>query len=346
MRDTGANEPHQSDGSDRVVSLGDIPLHSTNLLSLLDEDGVIRYQSPSIARLCGFEQADLVDIPCTECFHPDDRDRVFSAFENVVSSDEFVVEAVEYRHLKADGTYLWVESVASSNPTSNGYYVINTRDISERKHHQKELERANERLQEFASVVSHDLRNPLAVAQGYLELAEGDAPTEHHTKISDALDRMATLIDSLLMNARGETRGVEVEPVDLSRLAETCWQNVVSKDATLHTDFDRPLNADPLHLTQLLENLFRNAIDHGRDDVAITLGALDDGFYVEDNGSGIPAAERGRIFEPGYTSSASGTGLGLSIVHQVVDSHQWSIQITESSSGGARFEITDAEFAQ
>lgn len=344
MNDSEEDKSRQSGGSASVISIENIPLHSTNLLSVLDGDGVIKYQSPSISRLCDFGQDDLVGVSCTECFHPDDRDRVFDAFKNVVSTDEFVIEAVEYRHLKGDGTYIWVESVASSNPMPDGNYVINTRDISERKRRQKELERANERLQQFANVVSHDLRNPIAVARGYLELAEETAPTGHHTKISDALDRMTALIDSLLTNARGETQGASLESIDLTRLAETAWQNIVSTDATLHADVGRPIYADPLHLTQLLENLFRNAIEHGRDDVVISVGKLDDGFYVEDDGPGIPDGVRDEIFDPGYTDSATGTGLGLAIVKQVVEMHDWKIRVTEGSAGGARFEVTGTEF--
>jgi PAS domain S-box-containing protein len=293
--------------------------------------------------LCGFTQADLVGTPCTECFHPDDRERVERAFENVVSSDGFVVEAVEYRHLAEDGSYIWVESVASSNPTPEGYYVINTRDISERKRQQKELERANERLERFVSVVSHDLRNPLAVAKGYLDLAEDAAPTVHHSKISAALDRMTTLIESLLTNARYESDELDLGPVELADLVATAWETVVSADATLRADVEGSIRADSVHLTQLFENLFRNAVEHGGDDVAIGVGDLENGFYVEDDGTGIPESARDGVFEAGYTDAGTGIGLGLSIVEGVVDAHGWDIRVTESAAGGARFEITGVE---
>ena len=327
------------------VSLEHIPLHSTNLLSLLDDRGIVRYQSPAIAHLCGFEQDELVGLSCTEVFHPDDHDAVYDAFKRVVSSEEFVVEAIEYRHLTADGTYTWVESVASSNPTPNGYYVINTRDVSEKKAQQTELESANERLEAFARVVSHDLRNPLGVAQGYLQMADEESPNDHHATVAAALDRMDTLIESLLSNARGDTHEPKIELVDLTRLGERCWNHIVHEAATLRTDVDRPIYADPLQLTQLFENLFRNAIEHGGEDVVITVGVLADGFYVEDDGTGIPEAERDRIVERGYSTSPNGTGLGLAIVQRVAESHEWRLDVTESTTGGARFELTGVEFA-
>ncbi|MGM7449659.1 PAS domain-containing protein, partial [Idiomarina sp. ST20R2A10] len=87
-----------------------IPLHSTNLLTVLDPDGVIRYESPSIERIFGFAQDDLVGEQVAEYFHPDDRDRVVEAFRTVVADDGDTVQSVEYRHERADGSYVWVES--------------------------------------------------------------------------------------------------------------------------------------------------------------------------------------------------------------------------------------------
>ena len=343
--DTDRNRRTDSpDTAAEMVSLRDIPLHSTSLLSLLDEDGIIWYQSPAIARLCGFEEDELVGVSCTAVFHPDDHDRVYDAFKNVVASEEFIIEAVEYRHQCVDGSYVWVESVASSNPTPDGYYVINTRDISEKKAQQKELERANERLESFARIVSHDLRNPLAVAQGYLEIAESESPNDNHATIETALGRMETLIESLLQSAFSETTSVELEAVVLADLAESCWANIVHDGATLDITADRRLRADVLGLTQLLENVFRNAVEHSQTGVAITVGQLEDGFYIEDDGPGVPQDAREHVFESGYSAGSGGTGLGLAIVQGVADAHGWRLQLTESTTGGARFAFTGVEF--
>ena len=126
--------------SETVSSLESVPLHSTDLLTLLDEMGIVRYESPAIERLYGFDQTALVGEPVADYFHPEDRQRVLDAFEAVVTADEHHVEAVEYRHRMADGSYRWIESVASANPTPEGNYVINSRDISERKQREQELD--------------------------------------------------------------------------------------------------------------------------------------------------------------------------------------------------------------
>jgi len=90
------------------------------------------------------------------------------------------------------------------------------RDITGRKRRERELERRNERLDEFASIVSHDLRNPLNVAAGRLELAREEHDSDHLEAVARAHDRMATLIDDLLTLAREGVDVESLEPVDLA----------------------------------------------------------------------------------------------------------------------------------
>ena len=90
----------------------------------------------------------------------------------------------------------------------------------------------------------------------------------------------------------------------------------------------------------------RNAVEHGGEDMTITVGELYDGFLVEDAGSGIPEDERDDVFDAGYSTSEDGTGFGLSIVKQVAEAHEWDIRVTEGSDGGARFEITGVGFTE
>jgi len=118
------------------------------------------------------------------------------------------------------------------------------------------------------------------------------------------------------------------------------WESLV-------TDNELQFEADTDRLEQLLENLFRNAVDHNRPDVTVRIGALEDetGFYVEDNGTGIPENEREQVFELGHSTDSNGTGFGLAIVAEIAAAHDWSITATESGNGGARFEVTTGEIA-
>ncbi|MFB6211929.1 MAG: PAS domain S-box protein [Halobacteriales archaeon] len=216
-------------------------------------------------------------------------------------------------------------------------------DISEQKQREEELIRQNERLEEFTSIVSHDLRNPLAILDSSLELAEQTGNAEDFDRCRRAIDRMDTLIEDLLTLARqGETVG-ELETVELAEQATKAWQNVATETAMLDTEADIEIQAAPDRLQQLLENLFHNAIEHGGDDVTVTVGRVGDGFYIEDDGRGIPAEDRERVFESGYSTAADGTGFGLAIVKEIVEAHGWSIEATESDEGGARFELHEVK---
>lgn len=214
------------------------------------------------------------------------------------------------------------------------------RDITDRKERERELKRKNERLEEFASVVSHDLRNPLSVASGRLELAREECDSDHLTAIGRAHDRMETLIEDLLAVAREGETTMELEEVDLADITARCWQNVNTGEATLHNDATHTIQADHTRLQQLLENLIRNAVEHGGPDVTIRIGDLANGLFIEDNGPGIPEDTRAQIFEAGYTTTAAGTGYGLQIVNEIAVAHGWKVTVTESTDGGARFEIT------
>jgi C4-dicarboxylate-specific signal transduction histidine kinase len=210
-----------------------------------------------------------------------------------------------------------------------------------RTQRERKIAQRNERLNEFASVVSHDLRNPMNVASAHAELARSvDDDEQHLDKIDESLHRMERLIEDLLARARGE-RDLEREAVELAATAREAWGGVDTAEASLAVADDASMDADPDRLTQLFENLFRNAIEHAGSDVTVRVGTCADGFYVADNGPGIPEDEREEVFEQGVTSSEDGTGYGLSIVADIVDGHGWSIAATESEHGGARFEITD-----
>ena len=208
----------------------------------------------------------------------------------------------------------------------------------------EQLRQTNERLDQFTSAVSHDLRNPLNVAEGRLELASEECDSDHLDPIGRALERMDTLITDLLALAREEKSATDRILIKPSLLAENCWRNVDTGDASIVTNIDRTIRADEGRLSQVFENLIRNAVEHGGGEVTVRIGELDDGFYIEDDGPGIPVGEREDVFDAGYSTSDEGTGFGLSIVKQVVDAHGWEIHLTEGSDGGARFEITDVVF--
>ncbi|MBZ6493970.1 histidine kinase N-terminal 7TM domain-containing protein [Natrinema longum] len=254
------------------------------------------------------------------------------------------------------------------------------RDITDRKRQEAQVERQNERLERFASVVSHDLRNPLNVAEGYLDLArEADDPEPSLDEIEQSHDRMAAIIEDVLALARDGTTITDPEPVSLAALAERAWENVDTGDAALVIASETTILADADRVTRLLENLFRNAIEHGakeptsqashhavehgpadgpedtteteasgRSSLTVEVGTIGTdgadgpaGFYVADDGRGLP--DDGDVFEDGYTTNPDGTGFGLSIVSGIATAHGWTVEAGESEHGGARFEFRRIE---
>jgi PAS domain S-box-containing protein len=357
--------------SERVTELDspDAPVDAVpDLYYELDENGDLVRWNDALATATGHEDADLASMTLAALFAPSDRETVRETIETAFETGEASFKA---DLLTADGMTVPYEFTGGRRTAGDGSTLGVAgigRDISTRDSRQQALERQNERLDEFASVVSHDLRNPLDVARGQLELAQMEHDSEHLDAVERAHDRIGQLIEDLLSLARNGEAALDSDPVPLQTLVEQCWQTVETGDATVELQTSAVVHADPSRLRQLFENLIRNSVEHGQTphtekqgdtgeqrattsisqsqgaatDLTLTVGELDDGFYVADDGVGIPADEREDVFESGY-SLASGPGFGLRIVDEIVDTHGWSITVAESDAGGARFEITGVE---
>jgi len=230
-----------------------------------------------------------------------------------------------------------------------------TRNVTDRVERERQLRQQNERLDEFASVISHDLRNPLNVAQGRAALLADQAESEHLDPLLRALDRMEAIVEDTLTLARQGDTISETEPISLTDLVGKCWATVDTGDATIEIVDEMTFQCDPDRLQHVFENLFRNsvehgsassrpqaddAVEHGGSDVTVRVGRHgEQGIYVEDDGPGIPADEREDVLEPGHSSARGGTGFGLTIVKRIVEAHGWELTVTEGTDGGARFEF-------
>lgn len=314
---------------------------SEDIIIAVEDTGQISFVNSAAEDMLGYDPDEMVGMNAFEFIHEDDRNAVFERFTDLIENPGMTTDRLQHRMVRDDGRTIWVESIGSNQAdTDLGGYVINTRNIGDIKAYQIELERQIDRLDQFAGVVSHDLRNPLNVAQGRLELASEECESEDLDSAAQALERMETLIQDMLSLARaGESVG-ETEAVGLADLIDACWRNVETESAQLVTETDTVIRADETRLQQLFENLFRNAIEHGGAEVTITVGDLPSGFFVADDGLGIPPEIREQVLEPGYSTSEQGTGFGLSIVRDIAAAHGWDIDVTSSDADGARFEFT------
>jgi signal transduction histidine kinase len=288
----------------------------------------------------------LFDIESTNSVLGQHVAEIFAAYPSFRQHIQSIVETGHDTDsvIEFEDGYFTLETitVGTAAETTLGYAIV-FRDVTDQTLRERQLEQKNDQLERFASVISHDLRNPLNVAQGHLDLAREECDSEHLDTIDRSQERMATLIDDLLTLAREGDQVSETESVDLAQLAQACWQTVAVKQATIEVETERTIRADVSRLQQATENLLRNAIEHGGEDVTITIGDVDDGFYIADDGPGIPEEGREEVFEAGFSTLETGTGFGLSIVLEVVSAHGWEMEVTDSTQGGARFEITGIE---
>jgi len=313
---------------------------SPDMIALLDSAGTVVDANRRLREELGYDRGSLRGRPVWTVdsdVDADGLDQRLAAFEHGER------RKFEGTYERADGSTFPVEiHLLRLDVDGEDRFMAIGRDITDRRAYEQELERQNERLEEFASVVSHDLRSPLNVASGRLELARETVDSDHLDEVARAHDRMGSLIEDLLALAEDGGGSVEPSDVDLAALSEQCWRTVGREEVSLRTETDRRIRADRSRLRQLLENLLRNSVQHG--DTTVTVGTCDEGFYVADDGPGILDDRQADVFDTGHTTSEDGTGIGLRIVEQVARAHGWSVCVTDSEDGGARVDVTGVEF--
>lgn len=306
-------------------------------LAVLQDDGTVLAMNSTFSDLVGGDDPETVEEAIGA---QPDLGRAVERREDEVVSLQREGETHRY-HVR---TYAIGEQPARK-------WIVLLHDVTDHHRRQAQLEAENEQLDQFASLISHDLRNPLDVAIGrtnaVAEMIDDPELTRHLSRVQESHQRMKQIITDVLTLAReGHSIG-STECVPLETAAMDAWAHVDTDGAELSVNTQLVIEADGERLTRIFENLFRNAIQHGGDDVRIEVAALENGsgFYVADNGEGIDPEERRAVLEAGYTSGADGTGLGLAIVTGIAEAHGWGVRVTDGDDGGARFEFSGVENA-
>ena len=369
--------------------------HLTDTFYVFSPDGSpIRWNS-QLPTVTGYTDEEIAEMHVLDFFEGDDKGRVADAVERIPEAGETEVTADVVTKNGERIPYKFTGARLTDSAGEITGLVGIGRDISDQKECEAELERRNERLEELSSVLSHDLRSPLNVAQRNLEMVQETGEMDRLEYVERALQRMNTLIEDLLVLARQGRVISTTTDIQLAAAAERAWEHVESRDASLTVTTERTLLADETRLLQLLENLLRNAVEHGSTgsqtqsddavehgstssrpsvddavehgstgsqtqsddavehgstssrpstddavehggpDVAVRIGDLPDGFYVEDMGPGFPETVREQ-FENGDIVEGH---LGLRIVRTISDAHGWDMRLTESENGGSRVEF-------
>lgn len=311
-----------------------------------DQSGRLVSWNSRFSELTEKSDEELFGTPAESFFEEGDREVVKRAVNQVLENGETVFEA---RLPTTKGTILFQltgHRLVAPDGTVVGFCGVG-RDITVLRRHEEQLARQNERLDEFARVLSHDLRNPLSISTGFLDLARQQNDSEYLERVATSLDRMSEIVNNVLKAARRGTTVVEFSPVSFEGIVGQAWDTADTGDATLVIDSEQIIHADPGRLQRLFENLFRNVADHAGTSPTVTVEVLDseDGFAVEDDGNGIDSSIATQVFEPGFTTAPDGTGFGLDIVRSLAEAHGWSVSVVDSSSGGARFEFDGVTFS-
>jgi len=299
--------------------------------------------NPAMADQLGAEADRLVDERLTDVMETEAARRRVAAIRKATDRGETIEteDTCNGRHYQ--NQFVPVESYRGRDTVQ-----LVSRDITERVERKRELKRQNERLEEFASVVSHDLRNPLNVANSALALLDWPDDDEDHElfeKVDRSLERMGDIIENVLALAREGRTVDDPELVTIETLVTEAWAMVETGETELSVSTAAEVQADPDRAHDIFANLFRNAVEHNDECTTVRVGAIDDeGFFIADDGAGVPTDDN--LFEMGHTSESDGTGIGLAIVSQIVAAHGWSIELTESEAGGARFEVTGVEMTE
>lgn len=315
---------------------------------VLDAEGHFTMVNDAYTELLGYDREQLIGSPAS--FVAAGETDVGSMSQEIrrdLSAGTAETETYESTIQTASGETRDVESTVALLPQHEDVSqdkVVVVRDITERNEREQRLERQNKRLESFAGMLAHELRNPVTIGQIYsqqLPSAENQEAVEY---VTEAFDRIENMIDVMLLLTRGQQAVSERTSVQLANVAQEAWDEVDTAEATLEVVTDQTIEVDETYIRHMLRNLFENAVEHGGSDVTVTVGETPSGFYVADNGSGIPATDRETIFESGYTTASGqgGMGLGLTFVQEMADVYEWTCGVTESATGGARFEFENA----
>lgn len=322
------------------------------------------------ANLIETEQSDVLGSSIADLHPEEDIEKYMELFNGVGSEPVTFEELPDGSHVEVvtatgDTVPVQISSVVADLEEESVIIGI-FRDVSDQlererelKAYQEQLEESNERLQQFAYVVSHDLQEPLRMVSSYMDLLEDeyrdDLDEEAKEYIDFAVDgaeRMSAMIDDLLAFSRVRTRGGDPEPVDATEPLENALHDLTARidesEATIDYDDLPTVGADPSQLSQLFQNLVSNAIDYaGNGPPQVQITATESGgmveFAVADDGVGIPVADQDQVFDlfsRGRNATGDGTGVGLSICQRIVERHDGDIWIESAEGEGTTISFT------
>jgi len=324
-------------------------------VGLFDDDMQYTAIGGELLDTIGISTEDRIGNSVYDIYSDDLVEEIESYFEAALSGEANSFE-LEYHDRNL---YAYTLPVRSADDEVYGGMVV-VQDVTERREYQRKLEESNERLEQFAYAVSHDLREPLRMVTSYLQLIEnryGDAIDEDGEEFLafavDGAERMREMINGLLEYSRVETQGEPFEPVDLDAILDEVRDDLQLRideaDAEITAEDLPTVAGDASQLRQVFQNLVDNAIEYSGDEPPrIDIDAKRAGsrwrIAVSDHGIGIDLDDQNRVFEVFQRLHTSdehpGTGIGLALCQRIVERHDGEIQVESEPGEGSTFSFT------
>jgi PAS domain S-box-containing protein len=344
--------------------------HATDLITIINRDGSIRYASPSALSITGHAPAQLIGGNVCDYIHPDDMNGL-RQWGAAIRTEVPAQAMFRLRH--ANGAWCWMEASSYCRPAHSDVEIVSvSRDISERRRLEAELLHLQrlDGIGRMAASVMHDINNFLTGIGGLATLGLQTLPPDHELRsdleaIGHAAGRAATLGSQLLALARKpsfapQTLDLNTLIHDLAPLLQRLLGPDIPLLLTLAHDL-RLLSGDGTQLEQVILNLVTNARDAmsaggavGIETANLALAPIDGSagnqgqigshirLVISDTGCGMDAATQARMFEPYFTTKApgQGSGLGLATCAAIIGQHRGRIQV-ESAAGHGTHIIID-----
>ncbi|MFB2838498.1 PAS domain S-box protein [Floridanema evergladense] len=345
--------------------------NALDIITIIDADGTISYESPSVEKVLGYASADLVEKNIFEYIHPDDVTNALRTFTNTIQNPGTAL-SIEFRRRHKDGTWRIFEAISQNfvDYAETTRIFVNSRDITERKR-LDEIRLAWEREKElsalkvrFFSMASHEFRTPLSTILAAAQLLENSSiQSEQNEKIARNLNRiqssvktMIQLLDDILTINRAETGKLEFKPqfLNLENFCLNLIEEIRLSQGGNHQIKFRCVGEcsraylDEKLLKSILSNLLSNAIKYSPQGSDIYFNLESDGtnavLRIRDRGIGISEADQKLLFEPFHRGknvrNIPGTGLGLVVVKKCVELHGGSINLKSEVGVGTTFTVT------
>jgi PAS domain S-box-containing protein len=346
---------------------------STDLITVLDRVGQVRYQSPSSARILERAADDLVGTKLSDLVHPDDREAFDGTLVSLLDCPGEKAE-LRFRVSRRDGEWRTMEGVATNLLGDRNVrgVVVNSRDVTEREQAAIDLATARDRAltasktkSQFLASMSHEIRTPMNAIiglNGLLIDTDLDVEQQEFARgVQTSADGLLSIINDILDFSKVEAGKLELELVDFdlglliedvtTMLADVAHGKGVELLAHFPPELPPAVRGDPTRVRQILLNLASNAVKFtAAGEVVVRARMLGDagdhmriGFEVSDTGVGIVPEDLERLFEPFSQADSSttrrygGTGLGLAIVKQLVELMQGSIGAQSELGVGSTF---------